>query len=270
MKNIALSLMVIAPIFATAQKATDFTKVLPGVVKVTENLYYDATEITNMNWLEYLNWLKGKTGGKASNAYQTALPDSTVWKFGLEKDSPYLKYYFRHVAYQSYPVVGVSWQQASEYCAWRTERVAEYLEANGKREKAPPYFAYRLPTEEEFKLMYDNMVQYPDFVGAEGKRKFLGMSRYNMKREMDEFTSEVGDMGDHADVTAPVKSYWPNDFGVYNIRGNVTEWLMQANSHAGGSWMDSFADDVRSVTIADAPSARIGFRCVCEVSTESP
>lgn len=270
MKITAIIVLAMGSMFATAQTAVDYAEVLPGVVKVNEYLYYDQTEVSNADWLEYLQWLEQRTEGKASSAYLSALPDTAVWNIGEASGAPYVRYYLRHPAYAAYPVVGVTWQQATEYCAWRTERVRRQIEASDKAGDAPMYFAYRLPTQEEFESMYDNATKLPDRVGAEGKRKQRGSYRYTMKREAEDGTIASGTGSDNADVTAPVQSIWPNDFGVHNVRGNVAEWLSTPNTYAGGSWKDSFDEEVKRPAQSNAPSAAIGFRCACEVANEAP
>ena len=102
-------------LLSAAQKETDFSKILPGVLKVTENVYYDEVEVTNLYWLEYLYWTK-KEFGDGSSEYMKVYPDTNVWKEKLSYNLPYAKYYLRHEAYRSYPVVGVSWEQARDYC----------------------------------------------------------------------------------------------------------------------------------------------------------
>ena len=57
--------------------------------------------------------------------YKKALPDTLVWRRPMAYNEPYVQYYFRHPSYNDYPVVGVSWLQASDYCAWSTDRVNE-------------------------------------------------------------------------------------------------------------------------------------------------
>ncbi|MEQ9187660.1 MAG: SUMF1/EgtB/PvdO family nonheme iron enzyme [Cryomorphaceae bacterium] len=270
MKITAIIILAMGSVVATAQTAVNYADVLPGVVKVNEYLYYDQTEVSNSDWLEYLQWLEQQTGDKTSNAYRSALPDTGVWNIGEGTEAPLMRYYLRHPAYAAYPVVGVTWQQASEYCAWRTERVMKQLASSDQASDMPLYFAYRLPIQSEFETMYDNTVKLPDRVGAEGKRKLRGSYRYTMKREVEDETNAVEIVSDNADITAPVRGIWPNDFGVHHIRGNVAEWLSAANTYAGGSWMDSFDQDVKRVAQSTAPSAAIGFRCACEVANEAP
>jgi formylglycine-generating enzyme required for sulfatase activity len=167
-------------------------------------------------------------------------------------------------------VVNVTWQQASDFCAWRTERVKEWQLENAKKDEVPYYFAYRLPTYEEFQLMYDDIAELPDFIGEEGKRKDRGKVRYNQKREPSQYAEVADESSASADLTAPVKSYWPNSHEVYNIKGNVSEWLMEENTHAGGSWKTPFAADESLKLMTDKASPAIGFRCVCEAAASAP
>ena len=90
------------------------------------SFYMDETEVSNTNWLEYLNWIR--TNYPADyEYYYNELPDTLVWRRPLSYNEPYVDNYLRHPAYQDYPVVGVSWEQADRYCAWRTDRVNELL-----------------------------------------------------------------------------------------------------------------------------------------------
>ncbi len=115
-------------------KEPDYSKVLPGVVKVSNSLYYDQTEITNLNWNEYLHWIAEKSGRKSAE-YQDAFPDTNVWGGNGCCDSVMMNLYLRHPEFRDYPVVGVTQTQAMRYCAWRTDRVKENLAANKRRRK---------------------------------------------------------------------------------------------------------------------------------------
>jgi gliding motility-associated lipoprotein GldJ len=91
------------------------------------SFYMDETEISNLHWLEYLYWVKRVYGMDYPAVYEAALPDTLVWRRKLAYNEPYVDYYLRHPAYRDYPVVGVSWKQASEFCLWRTDRVNEQI-----------------------------------------------------------------------------------------------------------------------------------------------
>lgn len=265
-----LASVVLIAQFSVAQSNSNYEKVLPGVVKVSDGLYFDQTEITNVNWLEFLYWQFKNQGGRESAAYKATLPDTALWMEDGMSAEPYTKRYHRHPSYKDYPVVNVTWQQAADFCAWRTARVKEYLEANKKADDAPFYFAYRLPTYEEFRIMYDDIAELPDFIGEEGKRKDRGKVRYNQKREPSQYAQVADESSAMADVTAPVKSYWPNSYGVYNIKGNVAEWFMQENTYAGGSWKTPLSADESLLLESATADPSIGFRCVCEVAEEAP
>lgn len=90
------------------------------------SFYMDETEVSNQDYREFTYWLtRVYPGNKAK--INSALPDTTVWREELSYNEPYVENYFRHPAFSDYPVVGVSWEQANAYCAWRTDRVNEQI-----------------------------------------------------------------------------------------------------------------------------------------------
>ena len=94
------------------------------------SFYMDECEVTNLDYREYLYWLNRVYGNDYPEVYQKALPDTLVWRSKLSYNEPMVDYYFRHSSWADYPVVGVSWLQANEYCSWRTDRVNEKILAN--------------------------------------------------------------------------------------------------------------------------------------------
>jgi sulfatase modifying factor 1 len=90
------------------------------------SFYMDETEVANVDWLEYLNWIRRNYPTDAQYYYEE-LPDTLVWRRPLSFNEPYVNNYLRHPAYASYPVVGVSALQAERYCVWRTDMVNERL-----------------------------------------------------------------------------------------------------------------------------------------------
>ena len=99
---------------------------IPRRVTVS-SFYMDETEISNHNYKEYLYWLKRVFGESYPEVYVNALPDTLVWREELAFNEPYVETYFRHPSYDDYPVVGVNWTQANEFCKWRTDRVNEMV-----------------------------------------------------------------------------------------------------------------------------------------------
>ena len=99
-----------------------------------QSFFMDESEVTNLMYMEYLDWLKrifDPNQDNYKNIYVGALPDTLVWRDRLGYNETMTNNYLRHPAYKDYPVVGVNWIQAVEFCKWRTDRVNEdILEKN--------------------------------------------------------------------------------------------------------------------------------------------
>ena len=90
------------------------------------SFFIDKTEIANVHYREYIYWLENVFGGAGMDSIvDEAKPDTLVWRSELSYNEPYVEFYFRHPAFNYYPVVGVSWRQADDFCKWRTDRVNE-------------------------------------------------------------------------------------------------------------------------------------------------
>lgn len=250
------------------------------------SFYMDECEIANIDYLEYLYWLERVfIPQDLKVVYDNALPDENVWRDRLGYNEPDVEYYFRHPAYRHYPVVGVNWLQATNYAAWRTDRVNEQIlvdrgyvefaetptaegyfntdayltyetyEAEG--EKRLRYISsgeyrnvkmedgillpkYRLPTEAEWEYAAYGLIGntlnervlerkvYPwngQQLRTEDK-KYYGEMVANIRRGRGDFMGVAGDLNDESFKTNDVRSYWPNDYGLYNMAGNVAEWVM--------------------------------------------
>ncbi|MDX2282936.1 MAG: SUMF1/EgtB/PvdO family nonheme iron enzyme [Bacteroidia bacterium] len=190
-----------------------------------QSFYLDETEVANVDWKEFLDYTRKNSGGdaKADDLY----PDTTVWLRDLAFNDPYHETYFSHPAFNTYPVVGVNWHQANEYCKWRTEVINKALQEED--EAAVLYPSYRLPTEAEWEYAARGL-QESEVYAWEGKslRNRKGEFRANFKRGRGDYGGWRGGDGHHMTdaymITAPVLEFWPNDFGVYNMSGNVAEW----------------------------------------------
>jgi formylglycine-generating enzyme required for sulfatase activity len=239
----------------------------PGAVQINDTLFADITEVSNIDWLTYTEETK-KLYGANSGEYKITLPDTLVWRQKLALSESYVDYYFRHPAYHDYPVVGVSREQALNYCRWRTERVHAWLEIQEGKRKAEdlckPYtgafrFEYRLPTKQEWEGM---AIIGPDPKEKEKYTKKKGTNLYKLYEP--QHISMATELVDNDQLAAPVKSYLPNSLGMYNLIGNVCEMVMEKGISKGGSWRhDPNLVNVWKDDHYDAPNSWTGFRCIC-------
>ncbi|MDJ0646495.1 MAG: gliding motility lipoprotein GldJ, partial [Flavobacteriaceae bacterium] len=280
-------------------------------------------------YLQYLEKVFPPSDDNYRRIYQAALPDTLVWRDALGFNELLTETYLRHPSYADYPVVGVSWLQATEYCKWRTDRVNEkilmekgvlnstfdmdsvtvegknrfdtstYLanpnllfdgdssiynrglpdysqkRTKSKGKKAPkrdedgnkiskrdrksskrstkgqftgrhvktsdgiltPRF--RLPTEAEWEYAAKAYIENREYNTIRGRKKYSWNGRYtrdrskrragdqlaNFKQGKGDYSGLAGWSNDGADITIKVKSYDPNAFGLYDMSGNVAEWV---------------------------------------------
>ncbi len=266
------------------------------------SFYMDETEVTNHHWLEYLYWIKRVYSTDYPEIHDKALPDSLVWRSKLAYNEPYVDYYLRHPAFNDYPVVGVNWLQANDYCAWRSDRVNEAIlireglfehfpqQRNEDHFSTDAYYAgqyesgkrvdglpdldpekdfrnvrmedgillprYRLPTEAEWEFaaygLIGNTFQelvtqrkvYPwngHYVrDGNNNSRYYGEFVANFVRGRGDYMGVAGSLNDNADITAAVYMYQPNDYGLYNMAGNVSEWVMDVYRPLSHEDVDEF------------------------------
>ncbi len=230
-----------------------------ALAKINDSLFASKFEVTNDQYLNFLSFLKHNG---QSDKYAIAKIDSAQWKDQLTYNEPYVKYYHTHAAYTQYPVVNISYEGATLFCEWMTQQ----YNSNGKRKYNK--VAFRLPTKDEWitAAKADNSSATYPWEGNDLQTK-KGLYRCNFKRDATDIEDNGGKLNDNADVTAPSKSYWPNDFGLYNMSGNVSEMLAEKGLAKGGSWFDG-AESLKidhEPSLFTAPRPSIGFRYFMEI-----
>jgi formylglycine-generating enzyme required for sulfatase activity len=227
---------------------------------VTVDAFYMSThEVSNGEYLLFVLDLKEHD----TALYRSMLPDTLVWREKLSYNEPYVEYYFRHPAYRNYPVVGVTHEQAEQYCKWLTGRY-------GREEKRKFKTAvFRLPSTEQWTYAATGGIQLSPFPWGgpymqNKKGEWLANFSIISQNSIGRVTLPVknvfgniedreiliagsagsrpgipGKLNDAADITVPVLSYYPNDWGLYNMAGNVEEYVAQKGITKGGSWKDT-------------------------------
>ena len=269
------------------------------------SFYLDEAEVTNSEYLLFLEVTKDvfpPEEEKYKNIYTSLLPDTLVWRNSLGNTELLSESYLRHPAYSDYPVVGVSWIQAVQYCKWRTSAVNLkklidkgvlsnvlendtirnffdtdlYLENPYKlfdgdstvykrglpdykaRKKGAPRPAkgsftgrqvtsqdgilsqkFRLPTEVEWEYAAKATSGNREYNNIRGRKKYAWDGKFtrdkskrykgdqlaNFKQRKGNYSGLAGWSEDGSDIPIKVKSYPPNAFGLYDMSGNVAEWV---------------------------------------------
>jgi len=159
-------------------------------------------------------------------------PDTTVWikDFTYSYNEPMHNDYFSHPAYQDYPVVGVSWNQAVAFCNWRTNFKNGYQRDKGE----PNVSRFRLPNEGEWE--YAARGGIPSGTYPWGSPYLLN----DRACFLANFKPLRGDYAvDQAVYTVEAKSYLPNDYNLYNMAGNVAEWTNSSYNSGGYEYVSS-------------------------------
>lgn len=271
LKNLllCLPLFVSAAIFNPLKIESDFD--LDKVaVEVSSGLWMSKYEVSNTLYKAFLMDVIGE--GRADEIPDLA-PDVTVWERDLSFNDPYTQYYFKHPAFESYPVVGVSYAAAVEFCNWMTAKYGEHVESKAWAKDVKLRFKFRLPTQAEWEhaASREGKVSTGFYAGGfsyprDAKGKYL----FNHKLGKGNFAGVAGTKNwrDYEGymITAPVDAgFDPDPKGLYHLSGNVAEMVAEPNIAKGGSWADEApACYVEAVKTYDAPSALIGFRFVLE------
>lgn len=269
---------------------------IPNCTHLYDSIYIDSTEIANIHWLEYLYFLSVDS---AIENYNRAIPDSTVWDLYSINDNSH-KNYLTNRAFQYYPVVGVSYQQATNYCSWRSAQVNNNLI---KRNPSIKYRVnFRLPTEKEWEFAasgglaldqypygYDDNIFSKPTLKNDAKYYYRSLSNTttlsserfkkvfrDFKRNGQEVIFNVlkefpialkyGAKQPLSINDKSINSTRPNRFGLSNTIGNVAEMINVEGISKGGSWAhDLESSQIKKRQHYKKPEAWLGFRCACEV-----
>jgi formylglycine-generating enzyme len=267
------------------------------------SFFMDEAEVSNSEYFLYVQYTKDvfpPSEKKYKHIYNSVLPDTLVWRKSLGNTELLTENYFRHPAYADYPVVGVSWLQATEYCKWRTnvvnlktlidkghiknifeadttrnffdtdvfltdatkmfagdttiyKRGVKQRRAKGQTKPGKDAFQgrkitkadgilqtkFRLPTEAEWEFAAKANVENREYNTIRGRKKYAWNGKYsrskskryrgdqlaNFKQGKGNYSGLSGWSSDGSDIPIKIKSYPPNAFGIYDMSGNVAEWV---------------------------------------------
>ena len=269
------------------------------------SFFMDEAEVTNSEYFLYVQYIQQvfpPSEEKYKHIYNSVLPDTLVWRKSLGNTDILSENYFRHPAYADYPVVGVSWLQANEYCKWRTnavnlktlidkghienifenDTISNFFDTevfftddtklfNGDttvykrgvrtrslRKKGQPrpskdafqgrkitkadgilQHRFRLPTEAEWEFAAKANIENREYNNIRGRKKYAWDGKYsrakskrfrgdqlaNFKQGQGDYSGLSGWSSDGSDIPIRIKSYPPNGFGLYDMSGNVAEWV---------------------------------------------
>lgn len=247
--------------------------VVNGDTSTVQSFYMSAGEITNIQYNEFLFDLK-RNGELAK--LKIASIDTVNWINKSGYGASYADYYHRHPAYEDYPVVNVTKEGAELFCSWLSKKYEEL--SNGELK-----ITFRIPTHAEWMRAARGSNHYATYTwggpylrGSKGNllANFMAFGSENITQNPNNGKLEVVNVpnlsryGDNADVTAPVLSYYPNEFGMYNMNGNVAEMVSDGAIAVGGGWRSPGYDIRNESSVAfNEPDPTVGFRVVATYSS---
>lgn len=236
--------------------------------------YMSDHEVSNLEYRNFLTSIREND----TLLYKKMLPDTSVWRGPLNYNEPFVTYYFRHPAYNDFPVVGISYEQSNAFCNWLTENYSKTEKKKFSQVK------FTLPTKNQWvsaaignncyagntvnlmnnkgKWLANFMVFNQEGIIKDeglGLRSIVGDSAYYETRYIATSSDNSGGFG-----TTPVFSYLPNENKIYNMRGNVEEFVLEKGISKGGSlkdpgyYLQNLSEETYDTT--KSASAERGFR----------
>lgn len=237
-----------------------------------QSFYISRFEVSNLQYRQFYNEV---SAGLSEDKKMKIRCDSTGWRQTISYNEPMVTYYHNHPAYNNYPVVNISQEGAIEYCRWLQAKLQTqhpgytievklpskwqwiYAAQGGRSQAMFPWGNYYLRNKKgeflcNFKRIGDQVIT---------------RNRQTGKPEVHEQSIAItGGLNDRAFYTAAVKSFYPNDFGLYNMCGNAAEMIADKGTAMGGSWNDYGGDvHIRSEAKYETSLPTVGFRPVIVV-----
>ena len=240
--------------------------------KIKDGFYVCKYEVSN---IAYRNFLTDLLHTGQVKIYQVCLPDTLCWKEKLSYNEPYVEYYFRYPAFDKYPVVGISYEAATEYCSWLTQK---YNQDPGRKFKK---VTFRLLNKEEWTYAANKGDTTKVYTWGSGfiqnnRKQYLCNFKQttfvydSVTKKYNEIPgNSASGLNDRTTIAGAVNSFYPNSFGLYNMCGNVAEMIEEKGIAKGGSYEDpSYKVTIASEKKYSKPQADIGFRVAMKVIEE--
>ncbi len=254
----------------------------PNGIRINDSLFIDETEVTNLDWQEYFYWTKRIYGDSIAIKNCSSIEELWYTNRPHTYGEPYVKYYFKHPAFNTYPVVAINYKQVINYCKWREDRIYEMSLTKNKIIPFPatrdsnhvftidgflngtykceiknknklleiPIYKYRLPTLEEFKT-----------IEQDAYACYLKSINLNTKMKRYRYSKSIIDSSNITDLTSDVHSNYPNKLGIFNLIGNVSEMTNIDGIAYGGNWTMKDIPKGYTTTYTE-PTIWLGFRCI--------
>ena len=256
------------------------------LVKINDSLYASKFECSILNYRTFLSDLKSR-----SKDVSMFLPDTFAGWENHSKFNSKIPIYLYHPAYYEYPIFSITREAAMAYCQWLNEVYAGYADKKFQQ------MAFTLPTVSEWEtaaISFKNKNQEEAYYK---KDKYIQREidfpwlNNNLYRENNARSSYIDlnklskggslsylyfpdfrkanfqDQYYQTNETVPVKSYLPNNKGMYNVCGNVAEMTMNPEITKGGSFLKYPEDCAIHDTHAlyNIPNRDVGFRVFMKV-----